>query len=266
MCCPYFSVAVELEANNIDLADTNNDDEKNIVNVVQPQPVKKQEKIVQPQPVKKQDKIFVLLHTGSSKWSVKWENGTHAPIKVQGGRWSLYDTDYQILDTTPVSFMWPDGTKQTVESFDGKVIVWSTTHLSYPRIQWILGGDDEKNIVNVVQPQPVKKEEKIVQPQPVKKQVQPQPVKKQDQMFVLLHTMTSKWSVTWENGTHAPIKVQGGRWSLYDVDYQILDTTPVSFMWPDGTKQTVESFNGKVIVWSTTHPSYPRIQWIATGH
>ena len=67
---------------------------------------------------------------------MRWESGSTALVTLCDGSWSLFGDHYQLRDTTPVSLEWADGTVQTVESWDGRTVTWTTTRADFARIFW----------------------------------------------------------------------------------------------------------------------------------
>jgi hypothetical protein len=79
----------------------------------------------------------------------------------------------------------------------------------------------------------------------------------------VFRNLESRWKVRWSGGASARIHLQNGCFRLHGIDYGLVDTTPVSFMWPDGTTQSLVSFDGRTVTWRTTDPEYPTIWWDA---
>mmetsp|Transcript_12626 Transcript_12626/g.25414 ORF Transcript_12626/g.25414 Transcript_12626/m.25414 type:complete len:228 (-) Transcript_12626:237-920(-) len=68
-----------------------------------------------------------LDHTDSRTWTARWPNGQAAQLHLSNGSWTLFGQQYQLTPTSPVSFTWDDGTVQSVESWDGRTIMWMVT-------------------------------------------------------------------------------------------------------------------------------------------
>ena len=74
---------------------------------------------------------------GWPHWQIRWLSGETQNVDVdQRGRFQVYGDMYQLRQTSPASFVWADGTVQTVERFNGDTIVWRTTHADYRHIFW----------------------------------------------------------------------------------------------------------------------------------
>lgn len=89
--------------------------------------------------------IAAFDHTDSRAWTIRWETGQTARVKLQNGTYTLFGRNYQLQATEPVSFIWPCGTLQTVESWDGSIVTWTTTKPSCKRISWELEEVDSDN-------------------------------------------------------------------------------------------------------------------------
>lgn len=78
-------------------------------------------------------------HLDTRKWEVIWPTwDTRARIQLRYGRFAVFGREYQLQNTTPVSFTWADGTTQCVQSFDGQRIAWRTDNQEHPVIFWDL--------------------------------------------------------------------------------------------------------------------------------
>mmetsp|Transcript_12810 Transcript_12810/g.15308 ORF Transcript_12810/g.15308 Transcript_12810/m.15308 type:complete len:255 (-) Transcript_12810:165-929(-) len=71
----------------------------------------------------------------TGNWTVYWENGTSYANTVSHGCFTTYGDNYQLKNTSPVSFVWPDGTQQSVTAFDGNTVVWKTS--GGDKIKWV---------------------------------------------------------------------------------------------------------------------------------
>ncbi len=80
--------------------------------------------------------VAALACRETRDWTCRWENGSTATVQLRDGEWSLWGHTYHLRDETPISFVWSDGTVQTVEEWDGHTITWTTTNVAYPRIYW----------------------------------------------------------------------------------------------------------------------------------
>ena len=83
--------------------------------------------------------------------------------------------------------------------------------------------------------------------------------------------MIGNWYVRWENHRRKiPIFINGQyKFTCYNINYQLLDTNPISFKWKNDDEnavvQTMVSFNGHQIVWTTTDERYQTIYWHWNG-
>ena len=80
--------------------------------------------------------VAALACRETREWTCRWENGSTATVQLRDGEWSLWGHTYHLRDETPISFVWSDGTVQTVEEWDGHTITWTTTNAAYPHIYW----------------------------------------------------------------------------------------------------------------------------------
>lgn len=84
-----------------------------------------------------------LTHMESGRWRVEWASGMTENITLRHGRFTVFNINYQLRDTTPLSFTWNGGVAfgrravvQTLLSYDGTTIVWTTDSPDYPHITW----------------------------------------------------------------------------------------------------------------------------------
>jgi hypothetical protein len=85
-------------------------------------------------------------HLDTRRWQMRWPaSPTTAQVRLRYGRFVVCGIEYQLQDTDPVSFSWPDGTRQSVHTFDGQRITWRTDHPEYPTIFWDVIEDDGRN-------------------------------------------------------------------------------------------------------------------------
>ena len=82
------------------------------------------------------ERVAALACRETRQWTCRWENGSTATVQLRDGAWTLWGHSYRLRDETPISFVWSDGTVQTVEEWDGHTITWTTTNAAYPRIYW----------------------------------------------------------------------------------------------------------------------------------
>lgn len=82
-------------------------------------------------------------HLDTRRWQIRWpEVPTTVQVRLRYGRFVVFGIEYQLQDTDPVSFSWPDGTRQSMHTFDGQRITWRTNHPAYPTIFWDVIHDD----------------------------------------------------------------------------------------------------------------------------
>ena len=74
------------------------------------------------------------------------------------------------------------------------------------------------------------------------------------------------WSVRYQTGKTKIITVAKGSCTAYvGKSYSLLNSSPMSFRWGDGTTQRLMSVvNGCNVKWSTDHPLHPLVLWEAT--
>ena len=100
------------------------------------------EPIVEPVAAEQAKDAAPFSHKDSRLWQIRWENGQTAQAQLADGQLSMHGSMYQLLPTTPISFVWGDGTVQSVESAtlgeDGRTtIVWTTTQgAALGKITW----------------------------------------------------------------------------------------------------------------------------------
>merc|ERR1712072_176675 len=66
-------------------------------------------------------------------WTIHWENGETAAVTVAAGRFVVFGHPYELSNTAPPTFKWPDGTAQTAIEVEATAsgtlqsITWTTT-------------------------------------------------------------------------------------------------------------------------------------------
>lgn len=78
----------------------------------------------------------------SRDWIIRWEGGKPEKVQLQNGRFLFLGTIYQLRPTSPMSCIWPDGTVQTLTSWDGRTLMWTTTNPDRRQIFWDLPSED----------------------------------------------------------------------------------------------------------------------------
>jgi hypothetical protein len=68
-------------------------------------------------------------------WTIHWESGETAAVTVASGRFFVFGHPYELSNTAPPTFTWPDGTVQTAIEVEAERITWTTT-LDAERIIW----------------------------------------------------------------------------------------------------------------------------------
>lgn len=80
--------------------------------------------------------VTTTLSLSSGNWTVRWEDERWEHITLEHGRFTIFGETYELRHTSPPSFLWSDGTEQTMHAFDGNTITWTTDHPRYTTIYW----------------------------------------------------------------------------------------------------------------------------------
>ena len=85
-------------------------------------------------------------HTGNWRATLVSGRDYYADVNVVNGQFSTGGHLYTLRNTDPVSFVWADGTVQTLEKFEDRTITWKTTNSGYPTIFWDLVDMKDTNV------------------------------------------------------------------------------------------------------------------------
>ena len=189
--------------------------------------------------------------TASGQWRVVYPNGTFELITLTNGQFYMLGQQFQLLNTSPVTFRWIDGTIHSVQNINNDgLISWvsNNENSEYGSIVWIpvnmqtgRSGDIADNI------------------DPCPPNVTPQQFSTYYGGFCMTGTQLNQlranssgsFRVLYFDGTTEIITLNNGSYSSGGVTYTIVDTNPLTIVWPNGIVQTLDITNSNFIRWIT---------------
>lgn len=199
-------------------------------------------------------------------WRVVFPNGSFEDITIKNGQFIMLDKSFKLLNTSPVTFKWPDGTIHRIDSInkDG-IIEWKTdsTSTEYNNIIWI--PQNIKNINNI------NNRTNPTNIDPCPPNVSPSQYKLYygdycmtgNQLNNLDANSSGTFRVSYYDGTTEQIMLNNGSYISNGETYTILDTNPLTIRWPNGTLQTLNILDSNYVKWVTNsdESKYSTILW-----
>ena len=201
--------------------------------------------------------------TVTGQWTVVYPNGNYEEITVTEGIFVMLGQPFQLLNTNPISFRWADGTVHIVDNINSDgLITWSSNdpNTEYSNIIWIpvyMQNQMSNNMSGSIDPCPPN--------------VTPDQYRKYYGGFCMtgtqLNNFTSNSSgsfrVLYYDGFTEIITLNNGSFISQGVTYKLLDTDPITILWPDGTIQTLDTIGNNFIRWKTnsSEEKYSIIIW-----
>jgi len=212
---------------------------------------------------------FTYNNTG--KWIITYADSTTDFITINNGLYVLNSESFQLLDTNPITITWSDGTLQTVDVInqDGS-IRWTTNHLlpKYQYMVWkrqeggITGGGYNSNNYNQADLSPCPPN---MSPTEYNMYYGGHCATK-NQLDNFDSNYTGNFRITYYDGVTEVININSGNYSINNSTYTLINTSPITIEWPDGTIQTLDTEynanNSGVLRWTTNHANDQKYRYI----
>lgn len=212
---------------------------------------------------------FTYNNTG--KWIITYADSTTDFITINNGLYVLNSESFQLLDTNPITITWSDGTLQTVDVInqDGS-IRWTTNHLlpKYQYMVWkrqeggITGGGYNSNNYNQADLSPCPPN---MSPTEYNMYYGGHCATK-NQLDNFDSNYTGNFRITYYDGVTEVININSGNYSINNSTYTLINTSPITIEWPDGTIQTLDTEynanNSGVLRWTTNHSNDQKYRYI----
>ena len=185
-------------------------------------------------------------YNNTGMWKLTYADGTSDFISVNNGYYTLNNQEYRLLNTTPITIRWPDGTIQTLDNVnENGVVRWTTNH-SLQKYNYIIWESTDHNQMENLEPCPPNMSagdyNKYYGGYCASKNVL-------DQFH---YNSSGSFRVTYYDGDEEIISLNNGRYTINNSNYRLLDTTPITIEWPDGTIQTLDVIdNDGFVRWRT---------------
>ena len=206
-----------------------------------------------------------FTHTTSGKWRIVFPNGSYEIVTVTTGQFIMLGQQFQLLDTSPVSFRWMDGTIHTMEGIDQNgMIRWTTDNQQseYQNLMWIPVSEFDSDRRGLPS---------NITPEPCPPNVTPEQYSSYyggvcmtgNQLSSLNSNSSGTFRVSYYDGTSEIITLNNGTFTADSITYSIRNSNPLTIEWSDGTIQTLELTDDNFIRWRTTseEPRYSVIIW-----
>ena len=215
---------------------------------------------------------YIFNYNNTGVWEVVFADGTIEIITVTNGYYTLYGEEFQLLNTNPITIEWQDGTIQTVQNIttDGQ-IYWSTTH-SLPKYQYIIwrrSSSSGLTPMNYPVVSPINNMDMDLSPCPPN--MTPNDYNRfyggncetKNTLDDFHYRTSGRFRITYYDGFEEIIEMRNGSYIINGTTYTLIDTTPITIEWPDGTVQTLDIIEETYIRWTTNHSStkYKYIIW-----
>lgn len=201
--------------------------------------------------------------TSSGIWKAVFPNGSYEMITLTNGEFIMLGQTFILLNTTPVSFRWPDGTVHVVETINSDGMIEWKSDSANSEYDYILWFPENINNINYFQ------QTSNIDPCPPN--VSPSQYQLYyggycmtgNQLNQLSYNSSGTFRVLYYDGTTEIIVLNNGSYISEGVTYRLLDTTPLTVEWPDGTMQTLDATDSNFIRWTTnsSDAKYSTIIW-----
>ena len=213
---------------------------------------------------------YIFHYNNTDVWEVVFADGTIEIITVNNGYYTLYGEEFQLLNTNPITIEWQDGTIQTVQNIttDGQVY-WSTTH-SLPKYQYIIWRRSSSS-----NPTPINNMDMGMDMgmdlSPCPPNMTPDDYNRfyggncatKNTLDDFHYRTSGRFRITYYDGFEEIIEIRNGSYIINGTTYTLINTTPITIEWPDGTVQTLDIIEETYIRWTTNHSAtkYKYIIW-----
>lgn len=204
-----------------------------------------------------------FYYNNSSIWDVVYADGAIETITVSNGYYTINGEEFQLLNTTPITIQWQDGTIQTVIKLIGEEVHWTTTN-SLPKYSYIIW---RKSLNNNIFNSPIGEQELL----PCPPNMTPADYNRfygetcatKNTLDDFHYRSSGHYRLTYYDGYEELIELRNGSYIINGTTYTLIDTTPITIQWPDGTLQTLDIVEDTYIRWTTNHSStkYRYIIW-----
>ena len=201
-------------------------------------------------------------------FNVYYPDGSVELITLNGGEFSMLGQSFQLLNTSPISFRWPDGSIHTLElvSNNGEIRwVSNSSNSQYGTLMWVpVNSTTNPGYVS----NPGYASDSI---DPCPPNVTPSQFSTYyggfcmtgNELNNLRANSSGTFRVLYYDGTSEIITLTNGSYTWQGNNYTIIDGDPLTIQWPTGEIQTLDVIQNNFIRWTTNSNDnkYSTIVW-----